>query len=55
MIKVCSLYSGSSGNCIYVTSGKAKVLVDCGLSGKKIEMALEAIDEKPNEIDAFVI
>ena len=31
-----SIASGSSGNCIYVGSEQAAVLVDTGISGKKI-------------------
>ena len=35
-MKFCSLYSGSSGNSIFVGSEKAKILIDAGLPGKKI-------------------
>ena len=37
MIKTCSLFSGSSGNCIFISSGETSVLVDAGVSGKRIE------------------
>ena len=33
-MKLCSLSSGSSGNCIYVGSENSGMLVDCGVSGK---------------------
>ena len=33
---VSYLASGSSGNCTYIETPKRKILVDCGLSGKKI-------------------
>ncbi|MBE6056409.1 MAG: MBL fold metallo-hydrolase, partial [Clostridium sp.] len=39
----CSLYSGSSGNSIFISSEKSKILVDAGLSGKSIELALSRI------------
>ena len=36
-MRLCSIASGSSGNCIYVGSEEAHVLVDVGISGKSIE------------------
>lgn len=51
----CSLYSGSSGNSIFVSSDNTKVLVDAGLSGKKIIEAVQQIDENPKDIDAIFI
>lgn len=54
-MKFCSLYSGSSGNCIFVSSNKTKVLVDVGLSGKAIDSALGSIGESGKEIDAILI
>ena len=35
-VKLCSLASGSSGNCIYVGSESEGILIDCGVSGKEI-------------------
>ena len=55
MIKFCSLYSGSSGNCYYVNVDGKKILLDMGKSLKKITDALEKIDEKIEEIDAILI
>jgi len=55
MVKFCSLYSGSSGNCIFLGRGKTKILIDVGLSGKKIVEALASIDEKLSEISAILI
>ena len=55
MIKFCSLYSGSSGNCYYVNIDGKKILLDMGKSLKKITDALEKIDEKIEEIDAILI
>lgn len=54
-IKFCSLYSGSSGNSIFVASKNAKVLIDAGLPGKKIEEAIKAIDENPGDINAIFV
>ncbi|MFL0247649.1 MBL fold metallo-hydrolase [Candidatus Clostridium stratigraminis] len=51
----CSLYSGSSGNSIFVSSGKTKVLIDAGLPGKNIEKALKEINENASELDAIFV
>jgi len=55
MLNFCNLYSGSSGNSLFVKSENAKVLVDVGLSCKKIEQALLSIDEDISSIDAILI
>lgn len=41
MLKCCSLYSGSSGNSFFVQSDNSKILIDAGVSCKKIETALK--------------
>lgn len=51
----CPLYSGSSGNSIFVSSNNTKVLVDAGLPGKSIEKALERIGENPADIDGIFV
>lgn len=51
----CSLYSGSSGNSMFISSGKTKILVDAGLSGKSIEKALTSIEEVASSIDAIFV
>lgn len=54
-MKFCSLYSGSSGNCLFVAHGATRLLVDAGLSGKKIEQGLASIDELPAQIDGILV
>lgn len=54
-MRLCSLYSGSSGNCIYIGDGHTNILVDIGVSTKKVVEALASIDVKPEEIDAVLI
>lgn len=39
-MKFCSLYSGSTGNSLFVQGKETKVLVDSGVSAKKVEEAL---------------
>ena len=51
----CSITSGSSGNCIYVGSEKTSLLIDAGVSGKRIEAGLNAIDRTSKEIDGILI
>lgn len=51
----CPLYSGSSGNSIFVSSNNSKILIDSGVAGKHIEAALKSIGEKPNQIDAIFV
>lgn len=55
MIKVCSLFSGSSGNCVFISSGETSILVDAGVSGKRVEEALDQIGESIKSISAIVI
>lgn len=54
-MKLCSIFSGSSGNCIYVGSEHANILVDAGSSGKKIETGLASIQVDPKKIDGIFI
>ena len=54
-MKFCSLYSGSSGNSIFIASDNAKVLIDAGLPGKKIAEALNSIGEDPSKIDGIFV
>lgn len=54
-LKFCSLYSGSSGNCQFIKSEKTTILVDAGLSGKKIQQEMINLGEDPKKIDAIFI
>ncbi len=55
IMKICSLASGSSGNCIFVSSGLTKILVDAGVSGVKIERELSEIGESIDSVDAILL
>lgn len=52
---VSILASGSSGNSLYVESGQKKLLVDAGLSGKKITSLLAEVDRRPEDLDAILV
>lgn len=51
----CPLFSGSSGNCTYVSCGSTSLLVDAGLSGKAIVGALSSIGADIADISAVVV
>jgi len=55
MFNFCSLYSGSTGNCLFVESDKTKILIDVGVSAKKIVDALTSINISIENIDAILI
>ena len=55
MLNFCSLYSGSSGNSLFIETKNTKILVDAGVSCKKIEKALEDIDVNPSTLDGILI
>lgn len=55
MIKFCSLFSGSSGNAIFLGTDKTKILIDAGVSGKRIMEALVSIGENPSELSAVLV
>ncbi len=54
-MRLCSLASGSDGNCVYVGSENTAILIDAGISGKRIEEGLEKIGVKPGSIQAVMI
>lgn len=55
MLNFCSLYSGSSGNSLFVESSHTKLLVDAGVSSKKIEKALSDIKVDPTSLDGILV
>lgn len=54
-MKVSILASGSTGNVTYIETPEHKVLVDAGLSGKKIANLMASIDRDINEVDSLFI
>lgn len=51
----CSLYSGSSGNSLFVESENTKILIDAGVSSKKIETALANLNVDPSTLNGILI
>lgn len=54
-MRLVSIASGSSGNCIYVGSDNTHILVDAGISNKRIEQGLNEIGLKGSELSGIVI
>lgn len=54
-MRMCSIASGSSGNCIYVGTDATHLLVDTGISGKRIEEGLHALELSIRDIDGILI
>lgn len=49
------LASGSSGNAIYVATEKQKLLIDAGLSGRKLEHLFKKINCCPEDLDGILV
>lgn len=54
-MRLLSIASGSSGNCIYVGSGNTHILVDVGISGKRIENGLNENGLKASDVNGILI
>lgn len=55
MSKLCTLFSGSAGNCTYIAGGRDGILIDAGVSCKQILSALESYAIEPDQIKAILI
>lgn len=55
MLRLCPIASGSSGNCTYIETENARLLVDIGISGKRVTEGLEKIGRSPSMIDAILV
>ena len=55
MMELCSVASGSSGNCICVGTENCHVLIDAGISGKRIETGLNSFELKTEEMQGILV
>ena len=55
LARFCNLFSGSSGNCTYIGGGNGGILIDAGVSCKRIEKALSERNIEPKSIAAIFI
>lgn len=54
-MRLCSIASGSSGNCIYIGSDHTHLLVDTGISKKRIEAGLKELEIKGEELTGILV
>lgn len=55
MLKVATLASGSSGNCAVVSDGRVHILIDAGISTRRISQGLKALGVEPRHISGVLI
>ena len=55
MAKICPLFSGSSGNSTLISCGAHNILIDAGVSAKRISTALSDNGLTVNDLDAVLI
>ena len=57
MFRICSLFSGSSGNSTFIQTVHKpfSLLIDAGMSGKRIQAAMSLIGEDCSSIDAILL
>ncbi len=54
-MRFTSIASGSSGNCTYIGSETTHILIDAGVSKKRIEEGLNGLDLTLSDIDAIFV
>ncbi len=54
-MQICVLNSGSSGNCVFISSGGTSILLDAGISYLQIRRRLAAIGRSTEEISAVLV
>ncbi len=55
MLYFCPLASGSSGNAALVATENTSVLIDCGISAKRIESALKTLGYSPQSLSGIFV
>ncbi len=53
-LKICSLASGSKGNCCYVSDGKTDIVIDMGISATRAEKCLSVLGADPDGIKIII-
>ncbi len=54
-LKFATIASSSSGNCTYIGTDSTNILIDAGLSGRKIEECLSDLELSGGDIDAIFV
>lgn len=55
MLRVCTLFSGSSGNCTYIAGGDTHILIDAGMSARALALALMELSVTPDQLSAVYL
>lgn len=54
-MRFCNIASGSSGNCTYVGDDDTHIIIDAGISGKRIEAGLNDLDLTTKDVTGILI
>ncbi len=54
-MRLCSIASGSSGNCVYTGSDCTHLLIDAGISAKKVEEGLRELQVEGKDLQGLLI
>ena len=54
-MQFCTLFSGSSGNAVYLATERGALLIDCGMSGKQVLAAMEQARLDPGNVHGILI
>ena len=54
-VKFCSFASGSSGNCYVVKDEKTAILIDAGISGRRILEGLERTETPADMVEGVLV
>lgn len=55
MSRFCPLFSSSSGNATYIGAGSSGILIDAGVSAKRLKLSLAQRDIAPESIQAIFV
>ena len=53
--RMAILASGSSGNAALLQTGKTNILIDAGISAKRITLSIGAFNLRPDDLSGIVI
>ena len=54
-MKFCTFASGSSGNCSFLSEGETKILIDAGISMRRIKTSLASLNHTIDELNGIFI
>jgi glyoxylase-like metal-dependent hydrolase (beta-lactamase superfamily II) len=54
-LRFCPLFSGSSGNALYLGCGNTHLLVDAGMSGAKVTAEMDRVGLHPGDLSGILV